>query len=115
MPDTDDEFRLSLVLFNLRTRRASLVPQLHVDWEGLQLRSTSAPETTAAGPSTPTTVVPGPLPLPARQRGRSILEGLAPSWIDLERGGVQIPGGPLLRPTIQLREKGFKIQLEWTW
>jgi hypothetical protein len=114
MSDTDDDFRLNLVQFNLRTRRASLIPQLHVDWDALRLRSSSASETSTSG-ATPTTIQPGLLPLPARQRGRSVLEGLAPSWIDLERGGVQIPGGPLLRPTIQLRERGFKLELEWTW
>lgn len=111
MPETntDDEFRLDLVMFNLRTRRASLVPQLHIDPESLRLRDLS--EATTSSDSTR----PGPVAPVARQRGRSILEGIAPSWIDLQRGGVRIPGGPLLRPSIDLRDRGFKLELEWTW
>jgi len=114
MSDTDDEFRLNLVMFNLRTRRAALVPQLHIDLDSLRLRDPGEGGT-SSDPTTPSETRPGPVAPVARQRGRSVLEGIAPSWIDLQRGGVRIPGGPLLRPSIDLRDRGFKLELEWTW
>lgn len=109
MSDSED-FHLQQVLFNVRTRRPSLALQLRLDPDSL-----GSSDTSTTGTTTPRTIMPDLLPPPARQRGGFDLGGILPSWIDLEHGGVRIQEGLYLKPSIDIRKKGAKLELKWTW